>query len=224
MSQAQLIPTASPFQFNDFPVRTQSEGDQLWFAARDVCTALGLKWHGKVLLGIPEGWQSMRSGLTLRRGTQNIRFISEPAVYKLAFRSNKPEADAFTNWIASEVVPAIRKTGKYEAAPKKKALGRGIKALSAPVAAQPSYRENCAEVTAKMLQLRGDLFTITQKIVTVFRNPFWGPGGHIPEDKKPFADAMNYAVQAFQLAVNKDLETMELLFRAYVEGEKILNG
>ena len=60
-----------------------------------------------------------------------MRVISEPAVYKLAFRSNKPEADAFTNWVASEVLPAIRKTGKYEAKPGKKALGRGIKALSA---------------------------------------------------------------------------------------------
>ncbi|OIO03169.1 MAG: hypothetical protein AUJ49_05040 [Desulfovibrionaceae bacterium CG1_02_65_16] len=43
--------------------------------------------------------------------------IAEPAVYKLAFRSNKPEADAFTNWVASEVLPAIRKTGQYAAKP-----------------------------------------------------------------------------------------------------------
>ena len=58
-----------------------------------------------------------------------MRVISEPAVYKLAFRSNKPEADTFTNWVASEVLPSIRKTGKYETTPQKKALGRGIKAL-----------------------------------------------------------------------------------------------
>lgn len=45
---------------------------------------------------------------------RNLIFISEPAVYKLAFRSNKPEADAFTNWVASEVLPSIRKSGKYE--------------------------------------------------------------------------------------------------------------
>jgi hypothetical protein len=43
-------------------------------------------------------------------------------VYKLAFRSNKPEADAFTNWVASEVLPAIRKTGGYRASPKQPAL------------------------------------------------------------------------------------------------------
>lgn len=35
---------------------------------------------------------------------------------------------------------------------------------------------------------------------------------------------MNYAIQSFIMAINKDIETAELLFNAYVEGEKILNG
>lgn len=46
-----------------------------------------------------------------------MKTISEPAVYKLAFRSNKPEADRFTNWVASEVIPALRRQGKYEICP-----------------------------------------------------------------------------------------------------------
>ena len=131
MSQAQLLPTASPFQFKGFPIRTQVEDDQIWFAAKDVCAALGITWTGHSLSAIPDAWQRVVKLTTLRRGAQGLRVISEPAVYKLAFRSNKPEADVFTNWVASEVLPAIRKTGKYEAAPKKKSLGRGIKALPA---------------------------------------------------------------------------------------------
>lgn len=39
--------------------------------------------------------------------------ITEAAVYKLAFRSNKPEAERFTDWVAEEVIPQIRKTGHY---------------------------------------------------------------------------------------------------------------
>ena len=93
------------------------------------------------------------------------------------------------------------------------------KALSLP---QPSYRDKCADVTAKMLKLRSDLFTISTDMVHVFRDPFWGPG-FIPEDKKPFAEAMNYAIQCFFMAVNKDFEAMERLFTAYVEGEKLMN-
>lgn len=39
--------------------------------------------------------------------------INEAALYKLAFRSNKPQADAFVNWVAGEVLPQLRQTGQY---------------------------------------------------------------------------------------------------------------
>ena len=40
-------------------------------------------------------------------------FLTESGVYKLAFKSNKKEAEHFTDWIADEVLPSIRKTGNY---------------------------------------------------------------------------------------------------------------
>ena len=40
-------------------------------------------------------------------------FLTESGVYKLAFKSNKKEAENFTDWIADEVLPTIRKTGNY---------------------------------------------------------------------------------------------------------------
>ncbi|MCD2493746.1 toxin Bro [Lacrimispora sp. NSJ-141] len=46
-------------------------------------------------------------------------FLTESGVYKLVFKSRKPNAEKFTDWIADEVLPAIRKTGSYEM-PKKK--------------------------------------------------------------------------------------------------------
>ncbi|WP_313585269.1 BRO-N domain-containing protein, partial [Lacrimispora sp.] len=41
-------------------------------------------------------------------------FLTESGVYKLVFKSHKPNAEAFTDWIADEVLPSIRKTGSYE--------------------------------------------------------------------------------------------------------------
>lgn len=41
------------------------------------------------------------------------RFLTESGVYKLAFKSNKPNAEQFADWIADEVLPSIRKTGTY---------------------------------------------------------------------------------------------------------------
>lgn len=40
-------------------------------------------------------------------------FLTESGVYKLAFRSDKPEAERFTNWVTDTVLPQIRKTGGY---------------------------------------------------------------------------------------------------------------
>lgn len=40
-------------------------------------------------------------------------FLTESGVYKLVFKSHKPNAEEFTDWIADEVLPSIRKTGSY---------------------------------------------------------------------------------------------------------------
>ena len=40
--------------------------------------------------------------------------VSESGLYALVFTSRKPEAKAFRRWVTGEVLPAIRKTGRYE--------------------------------------------------------------------------------------------------------------
>ncbi len=40
-------------------------------------------------------------------------FISEPMVYKLAFKANNALAEKFQGWLAVEVLPSIRKNGMY---------------------------------------------------------------------------------------------------------------
>lgn len=38
-------------------------------------------------------------------------FLTESGVYKLVFKSRKPNAEAFTDWIADDVLPSLRKNG-----------------------------------------------------------------------------------------------------------------
>lgn len=54
-------------------------------------------------------------GLTNFRKLHNTgeNFLTESGVYKLTFKSRKPDAEKFTDWIADEVLPAIRKYGIY---------------------------------------------------------------------------------------------------------------
>lgn len=113
----------APFAFESHQIRTVVNGDgNPWFVARDVCAAMDISWQGmKSLNAIPDTWKRVGKLPTRTRDGRNqindVATINEPAVYKLAFRSNKPEADRFTNWIASEVIPALRQTGKYEVCP-----------------------------------------------------------------------------------------------------------
>lgn len=44
---------------------------------------------------------------------QQATFINESNLYKVIFQSRKPEAEKFTEWVTTEVLPAIRKTGGY---------------------------------------------------------------------------------------------------------------
>lgn len=41
-------------------------------------------------------------------------FLTESGVYKLVFKSRKPNAEKFTDWVTDEVLPTLRKTGAYE--------------------------------------------------------------------------------------------------------------
>lgn len=117
----QSVPTI--FSYNECQVRTLTHDDgAIWFVARDVCKALDISWQGsKTLNSIPEAWSMVGKLPTTHKNQHGAEskmikdaiLVNEPAVYKLAFRSNKPEADRFTNWVASEVLPSIRKTGAY---------------------------------------------------------------------------------------------------------------
>lgn len=104
------------YTFNQFDheLRVAEINGEPWFVAKDVCAALGIGWRGDTLASIPDDWKGMRKFRT-PGGEQNLTVISEAGLYKLAFRCQSSEiADRFTNKVASEILPSIRKTGRYE--------------------------------------------------------------------------------------------------------------
>lgn len=104
------------FTFNESnqPIRVKVFNENLWFAAKDVAKALNISWSSATLAQIPEEWKGMMNFIT-PGGEQQLTVISEAGMYKLAFRCQSSErADKFTNWVAGEVLPSIRKTGRYE--------------------------------------------------------------------------------------------------------------
>ena len=45
---------------------------------------------------------------------KQARFITEPQLYFVLMRSDKPKAKPFRQWVINEVLPSIRKSGKFE--------------------------------------------------------------------------------------------------------------
>lgn len=111
------ISNLSNFIFEKNSIRAEVVGETPWFVAKDVAAALGIEWRGSSTLArIKAAWKGVRNFRT-PGGNQELTVINEPAVYKFAFRSNKEEADKFTDWLAGEVLPSIRRTGAYEEKP-----------------------------------------------------------------------------------------------------------
>jgi hypothetical protein len=50
-------------------------------------------------------------------GSQEMNVVNESGVYNLIFTSRKPQARAFRRWVTDEVLPSIRKTGRYQPGP-----------------------------------------------------------------------------------------------------------
>ena len=52
--------------------------------------------------------------MTTPGGKQEMGIINESGLYALILTSRKPEAKKFKKWVTSEVLPSLRRTGRYE--------------------------------------------------------------------------------------------------------------
>lgn len=104
------------FAFEGFEVRTAGDAENPMFVAVDVCKALEIKDASDACERIAADWKGKVSIPTLG-GMQDLLCVNEPGLYELIFASRKPSAAKFRRWVFEEVLPAIRKTGKYETQP-----------------------------------------------------------------------------------------------------------
>lgn len=100
------------FNFNNQPVRTIQLNNQPYFNLKDVCEVLDIKNHKDVVSRLNPKGVDTTDTLT-NGGMQKMTYINESNLYKTIFQSRKEEAEQFTEWVTSEVLPAIRKNGAY---------------------------------------------------------------------------------------------------------------
>lgn len=93
-------------------IRTIEEDGKVLFCGSDVAKSLGYKNPTKAIADHCKGIVERRTNDSLGR-QQNMKFIPEGDIYRLAAKSELPGADKFESWIFDEVLPSIRKHGAY---------------------------------------------------------------------------------------------------------------
>lgn len=101
------------FENNEFEIRTTTNNGEPYFSLNDVCKILEINNSSQAKTRLNKDGVISNEVIDSLGRTQVANFINESNLYKLAFQSRKPQAERFTDWVTSEVLPAIRKHGAY---------------------------------------------------------------------------------------------------------------
>lgn len=138
-----------PFSFGDNLVRVinDANGDP-WFVAKDVCKILEIQNPSDTVKKCLDDDEKGIANIYTPGGEQEVLIISESGLYALVFRSRKPEAKVFSKWVRSEVLPALRKTGRY-------IMPGADKGIEAAKRLRPALRERVLNDALQFARLTG---------------------------------------------------------------------
>ncbi len=111
-----LLPQAFTFNASNQQVRSVMIAGEPYFVAKDICTILDISNHNDAV-GRLDDDERDGVGITDAIGReQRTTVVNESGLYHLIFQSRKPEAKVFRKWVTAEVLPTLRRTGRYEMA------------------------------------------------------------------------------------------------------------
>lgn len=102
------------FEGKNIRVVTNKNGELAWIA-KDACSILGLENTHKALMSLDPDEKGRYTELTSASGAipRTYATVTEPGLYILILKSQKPEAKRFQRYLTHEILPQIRRTGYY---------------------------------------------------------------------------------------------------------------
>lgn len=114
----------STFNFENQSIRALVINNEPWFVAKDLCDTLGITNPSKAILNLDDDEKMISTDSNLKlgsagNGAQSLALVSESGMYTLILRCRDAVKKGsiphrFRKWVTAEVLPTIRKTGKYE--------------------------------------------------------------------------------------------------------------
>jgi prophage antirepressor-like protein len=145
------------FEFESNCVRFVGTLEQPEWIAQDVCDILDNGEARNVMRDFDHDEKGVYALHTLG-GEQNVLTVTEPGLYRLIFKSRKPIAKKFQRWVFHEVLPQIRKTGRYEApAPQEPTYLPPLKQAREAIDIAKDYKEIFGAINPQIEQHLKDL-------------------------------------------------------------------
>ena len=94
-------------------IRTVTINNEPWLCMADICKVLEIGNVSQAKTRLLKDGVIINEVIDSLGRKQKATFINESNLYKLIFQSRKEAAERFTDWVTSEVLPAIRKHGVY---------------------------------------------------------------------------------------------------------------
>ena len=95
-------------------VRTVTINGEDWFVGIDVATALGYQNGSRDINRHVDNEDKIEIPFFDGNQTRNVIAINESGMYSMIFCSKLDSAKRFKHWVTSEVLPTLRKTGRYD--------------------------------------------------------------------------------------------------------------
>ena len=95
-------------------IRTVQVNNETWFVAKDITDNLGYQNGSRDITRHVDEEDRQIISLFISGQNRDVTIINESGMYALVLGSTLPNAKKFKHWVTSEVLPQIRKTGKYE--------------------------------------------------------------------------------------------------------------
>ena len=142
------------FNYNNNQIRVVEKDGTAWFVAKDVCDVLGINNARKAVSSLADDEKMTVTESYAQKKRGGARFynvVNEPGLYRLIFRSNRPEAEQFKHWVFHEVLPDIRKYGMYLNDKAREAAMVNPEAFNAIARAYAQEKEKVKALEAKIL-------------------------------------------------------------------------
>jgi anti-repressor protein len=166
------------FSFNDQSVRVISVNGDPWFVAQDVCSILDLGNVSQACKPLKAREKDLYNNDTLG-GKQDVVIISESGLYRLTMKSRKPQAEPFQDWVCEEILPSIRKTGKYEVVPSQPVLPQSFSEALRLLADQVDQNQKLTEANQVLQTEVGILEPKAERYDLVMDSDGWLTGEQI---------------------------------------------